>query len=317
MKPIVALSTCWCSHRHQDGYELLQEIAGLGFTWVELSHGIRITLVPGILRAVEEGVIKVASCHNFCPLPTGVMHAAPNLYMPSSKDGRERDMWLRQSKRTIDFAQQVKAAKVVVHLGAIEFFWFNPARKIEAYFAGESAAAEPAKDEAYARLLAKSLAKLRARMPPYWENTRQGLVELVGYAEQKQVKLGFENRERFEELPLDADHAELLAWLAKPGACGYWHDAGHAQIKQNLGLLNHREHLEKNAPNAIGFHLHDVSAGGHDHQPIGSGRIDFDMISSFWRPEHTLVIELNPRLTVDEVLASKRRVEDLVAQRFG
>ncbi|HVZ65936.1 MAG TPA: TIM barrel protein [Lacunisphaera sp.] len=316
MKPIVALSTCWCSHRHQDGYELLQEIAGLGFTWVELSHGIRITLVPGILRAVEEGVIKVASCHNFCPLPTGVMHAAPNLYMPSSKDARERDMWLRQSKRTIDFAQQVKAPKVVVHLGAVEFFWFNPARKIEAYFAG-TPAEEPAKDEAYVRLLAKALAKLRARMPPYWENTRQGLAELVGYAEQKQVKLGFENRERFEELPLDADHAELLAWLAKPAACGYWHDAGHAQIKQNLGLLDHREHLEKNAPNAIGFHLHDVSAEGHDHQPIGSGKIDFDMISSFWRPEHTLVIELNPRLTVDEVLASKRRVEDLVSRQFG
>ncbi|HVT74344.1 MAG TPA: TIM barrel protein [Lacunisphaera sp.] len=318
MKPLVALSTCWNSHRHQDGYELLREIAGLGFTWVELSHGIRITLVPGILRAVEEGVVKVASCHNFCPLPTGVMHAAPNLYLPSSKDGRERDMWLRQSKRTIDFAQQVGAAKVVMHLGAVEFFWSNPSRKIEAYLASRHPPAGAlAGDEAYGRLLAKALAKLRARMPPYWANTRQGLAELVGYAEQKQMKLGFENRERFEELPVDADHAELLAGLAKPAVCGYWHDAGHAQIKQNLGLLDHREHLERNAAHAIGFHLHDVSAEGHDHQPVGSGTIDFNMVSSFWRPEHTLVIELHPRLTVEEVLASKRRVEELVTQRFG
>ena len=38
---------------------MLSEMAGLGFDRVELSHGIRITLVPGILRAVEEGLVKV------------------------------------------------------------------------------------------------------------------------------------------------------------------------------------------------------------------------------------------------------------------
>src|SRR5215510_2063460 len=133
MKPIVALSSCWLSQRHQDGYAMLQEMAGLGFEWVELSHGIRITLVPGALRAIEEGVIKVASCHNFCPLPTGVQHAAPNLYMPTAADARERDQWLRHSKRTLDFAQQVGAKKVVLHLGRVDFFWFNPARKIDRY----------------------------------------------------------------------------------------------------------------------------------------------------------------------------------------
>ncbi len=98
---------------------MLKEMAALGFAYVELSHGIRITLVPGILKAVEEGVVKVASCHNFCPLPTGVTHAAPNLYTCSSADARERDQWMRHSKRTLDFAHQVKARKVVLHLGAV------------------------------------------------------------------------------------------------------------------------------------------------------------------------------------------------------
>ena len=295
---------------------MLREMADLGFGWVELSHGIKITLVPGILKAVEEGVIQVASCHNFCPLPTGVMHAAPNLYMPSSLDARERDQWLRQSKRTIDFAHQVKARKVVMHLGAVEFFWFNPARTVENYLEAH-ADADLAADAGYQKLLTRSLAKLQKRLPPYWENTRQGLADLLPYAEQKGVLLGFENREKFEELPFDADHPALIEQLARPGACGYWHDTGHAQIKQNMGLLDHREHLQKNAPNAIGFHLHDVSAEGRDHQAIGSGKIDFEMVSTFWRPEHTLVIELSPRLTPEEVLASKKRVEALVAARFG
>ncbi len=295
---------------------MLKEMASLGFEYVELSHGIRITLVPGILKAVEDGVIKVASCHNFCPLPTGVVHAAPNLYVCSSTDGREREQWKRHSKRTIDFAAQVKATKVVMHLGAVEFFWFNPSGKVDNYVDAHPDA-DLTQDAGYQKLLAKSVGKLRDRMPRYWENTKRGLLELLPYAAQKGVKLGFENREKFDELPLDADHPDLIAAMAKPEACGYWHDTGHAHIKEMMTLLKHREHLEKNAPNAIGFHLHDVSAEGRDHQAIGSGKIDFEMVSSFWRPEHTLVIELSPRLTTEEVLASKKRIEDLVKKRFG
>ncbi len=316
MKPIVALSTCWCSHRHQDGYEMLKEMAGLGFEWVELSHGIRIPLVPGILRAVEEGIVKVASTHNFCPLPPGVMHAAPNIYLPSSRDARERDQWLRQSKRTLDLAHQVGAEKVVLHLGAVEFFWLNPARKVSNYLRAHPKADRP-NDADYQHLLAGALEKMRARMPVFWENMKVSVGELLPYAEQKGLKLGFENREHLEELPLDADHGDLLAHFARPQACGYWHDTGHADIKESLGVLSHREHLEKNSPNLIGFHLHDVSAEGHDHHGIGSGKIDFEMVSKFWRIDHTLVIELHPRIPVEDVIKSKNRVEQLVAQRFG
>jgi sugar phosphate isomerase/epimerase len=316
MKPVLALSSCWLSHRHQDGYEMLKEMAGLGFEWVELSHGIRITLVPGILRGVEEGVVKVASCHNFCPLPTGINHAAPNLYTPSSKDSREREQWLRHSRRTIDFAHQVKARNVVMHLGSVEFFWSNPGRKLDAY-----AEAHPEddlrQDAAYGKLLAKALGKLRNRKADYWRNTISGLTALLPYAAAKGVRLAFENREKFEELPLDEDHPDLLATLPADAPAGYWHDTGHAHIKAGLGMLDHRAHLAKNAPRALGFHLHDVSADGHDHQAIGSGRIDFAMVSEFWRPEHELVLEFSPRLAVEDVLRSKRRVEELVAARFG
>ncbi len=316
MKPVLALSTCWCSSRHQDGYEMLKEMAALGFEWVELSHGIRITLVPGILRAVEEGVVKVASCHNFCPLPTGINHAAPNLYVPSARDERERQQWFRHSKRSIEFAHQVGAKKLVMHLGSVEFFWSNPGRKLDAYLEANPDAATNG-DAKYAKLLAAALAKLRDRREIFWENTRAGLAELLPFAAAKGVALGFENREKFEELPLDEDHAEFIATLPPDAPGGYWHDTGHAHIKETMGLLQHRAHLEKNAPRALGFHLHDVSADGHDHQPVGSGKIDFEMVSEFWRPEHTLVLEFSPRLTVEDVLVSKKRIEALIEARFG
>ena len=67
-----SFSTCWNSARHTDGRAMLREIRDLGFEYAELSHGIRISLMPGILEAVEAGEIKISTLHNFCPLPVGV-----------------------------------------------------------------------------------------------------------------------------------------------------------------------------------------------------------------------------------------------------
>ncbi|MGB0289573.1 MAG: sugar phosphate isomerase/epimerase, partial [Opitutales bacterium] len=86
---------------------------------------------------------------------------------------------------------------------------------------------------------------------------------------------------------------------------GYWHDTGHAQLKHRLGLLDHRSHLEAMAPRLVGFHLHDVSEGGRDHRVPGTGTIDFKMVAEFIRPEHTLVLELSPSLSRDQVRASR------------
>jgi sugar phosphate isomerase/epimerase len=315
LKPILALSTSWCSHRHQDGFAMLKEMAALGFTHVELSHGIRITLVPGILKGVEEGVIKVTSTHNFCPLPTGVVQAAPNLFEPSATDHREHDQWLRHTKRSLDFAAQVKARALVCHLGSVTFFWFNPARAVRNYLRDHPDAGRKPEDTSYPKLLQKSLGKLRKRMVPFWAQTKASISEILEYAKQKNVVLGFENREKFEELPVDADYAEFLAGLPAGAPVGYWHDTGHADIKESMGLLRHREHLEKLKDRLLGFHLHDVNAQGQDHQCIGAGHIDFKMVSEFWRPEHLLTLEFGPRVTPEEVLASKARVESLLAVR--
>ena len=70
---------------------MLDEIRALGFANVELSHGIRISLVEGIERALKKNPeLRISSLHNFCPLPVGFMHAAPNIYLLSSTSERER-----------------------------------------------------------------------------------------------------------------------------------------------------------------------------------------------------------------------------------
>ena len=295
---------------------MLREIADLGFTHAELSHGIRIVLLPGIIRAVEEGVIKISSTHNFCPLPTGITQAAPNLFEPSVRDHREHEQWLRHTKRSLDFAQQVKSRVLVLHLGSVKFFWFNPAHKLKNFIRDNPTASVP-DDRNYQYVLAKSCQRLRAKMGPYWQQVQASIEEIRAYAVERGIKLGFENREKFEELPFDDDFGALLSGLASPHSAGYWHDTGHADIKQSMGMLEQRNHLEKNSAQLIGFHLHDVTPDGKDHQAIGTGRIDFNMISRFWRPEHLLTLELSPRVSVEDVVSSKAKIEELMAARFS
>src|SRR5512147_263436 len=121
--PAISLSTCWNSPRHTDGYEMLAEIAALGFQYAELSHGIRLSLVPGIVRALEEKLVKVRSTHNFCPLPPGVNTASPNLFLPTTRDETQVRQWERYTRRSIDFARQVGASVLVTHMGAISHGW--------------------------------------------------------------------------------------------------------------------------------------------------------------------------------------------------
>jgi sugar phosphate isomerase/epimerase len=309
---VFALSTSWCSHRHKDGYAMAREMADLGFDRIELSHGIRITLVPGILKALDEGIIRVDSTHNFCPLPAGVTQAAPNLFEPSSRNVQEREQWVRQTKRSIDFAAKVGARVLVCHLGSARFFWRNPGHAVYAHLERHPDAATSG-DPAYRALLDKALGKLRIRMAEFWKNTRDSLASVLDHACANRVTLALENREKFEELPVDADFPSFLAGLPAGAPAGYWHDTGHAQIKASMGLLDHRRQLGDNASRLIGFHLHDVKDGA-DHQAIGAGTVDFRMVSEFWREDQVRVIELGPRVPPEEAKASRERLEALLTR---
>ena len=99
---------------------MLREIRDLGFQFSELSHGIRVSLLPGILDAVDAGEIQISTLHNFCPLPMGVNHAAPNIFKFSSPDPRERESAYKHSLKTIELAQRVGARLVVLHMGDVE-----------------------------------------------------------------------------------------------------------------------------------------------------------------------------------------------------
>ena len=118
----------------------------IGSLFANGCHGTKIVLVEGILRAVEEGMMKISSTHNFCPLPMGITHSAPNLFEPSVSATQEHAQWLRHTKRSIEFSARVGATAMVTHLGSVHFFWSNPVRKVKRYLRANPET-DPATDE--------------------------------------------------------------------------------------------------------------------------------------------------------------------------
>ncbi len=288
-----SLSTCWNSHRHNDGRAMLREIRELGFEYAELSHGTRISLLPGILEAVDAGEIKISTLHNFCPLPMGVNNAAPNLYQFSADRPRERELAIRYTRKTLEFAERVKAPLVVLHLGSIEMKNYTDKLLDLVAKGGQD-------NPKYQKLCAEADEKREARKEPCMERVKEVLKQLLPEAESRGIKLGAENRQAIEELPLESDFQFLFRELNSPWLV-YWHDTGHAQIKENLGFSFQTMQLDSLGQWLGGFHIHDVQFPGRDHCPPGTGTIDFGSLRRFVKPEHIKVFEFSPSLTPEQV----------------
>lgn len=290
-----SLSSCWNSNRHTDGAAMLREIREMGFEYAELSHGIRISLLPGILQAVDAGEIKISSLHNFCPLPMGVEHAAPNIFKFTSDNPRERESAYKHSLKTIETAVRVKAPLVVLHMGCIEMKDYTD-KLLDMVKEGKKGTLK------YEKLCEEVALKREEKKEKAMGHAYEMLGRLVELAEPRGIKLGVENREALEEILFESDYSFFFKEFTSPSVV-YWHDTGHAQIKENLGFIHHAMHLESMAERLYGFHIHDVQFPGRDHRPPGTGTVDFAALKPMVKPEHMKVFEFSPSLTPEEAKA--------------
>ena len=298
-----SLSTCWNSSRHTDGRAMLREIRDLGFDHAELSHGIRISLMPGILEAVDAGEIKISTLHNFCPLPVGVTHASPNLYEFSAERDRDRELAVQHTLKTFDFAARVQAPLVVLHLGSMDLKDYGG--KL-----GELLERGGKDSPKFQKFVAEAEAKREARKGKFFERTKETLRKLLPEAEKRGLKLGCENREAVEELPLENDFKLFFHEFNSPNLA-YWHDTGHAQIKENFGFIRHVNFLESLSDKLAGFHIHDVQFPARDHCAPGTGMIDFAALRPFVKPEHIKVFEFSSKMPVEAARAGIAHVKKI------
>ena len=274
---------------------MLREIRDLGFDHAELSHGTRISLMPGILAAVDTGEIRISTLHNFCPLPMGVNHSAPNLYQFSDDRSPQRELAYKYTLRTLDFAVRVKAPLVVLHVGSVEMKSYTD-KLLEMLGRGEKESPK------YKKLCEEFAASREKKKKEFWARTIELLKRLVPEAGSRGIRMGVENRQSLEELPVESDFDSLFREISNPNLV-YWHDTGHAQIKENLGFINHRLHLESQRERLAGFHIHDVQFPGKDHCAPGSGMIDFAALKPLVKREHIKVFEFGPSLSPEEAKA--------------
>ena len=285
---------------------MLRELKGeFGLDLIELGHGIRISLIPGIQKIFDAGEVRFSSLHNFCPLPVEVMAALPDCYQFSAVYPQERGRAIKQTFQTIDFAARLGAPFVVLHLGAVRMQPITDPL-IELAKAGEYLSRK------YVRLKLRAVQKRERNAATYLQRVKHCLRRVIDYAAAKDVRLGLENRRGYEEIPTERELPALLDEMHSP-QIGYWHDFGHAQIKENLAFLDHAEWLRGIAPRTLGCHVQDCIWPAQDHQPPFAGDVDLEKLVPLLPSNCLFVWEMSPRKTADEI----RRSMQIWRQHFG
>jgi sugar phosphate isomerase/epimerase len=285
---------------------MLREIQDeLGFDLIELGHGIRISLLPGIQKMSDDGKVRFSSLHNFCPLPVEVMTASPDCYKFSARSSEERERAIKQTFQTIDLAGRLGAPFVVLHLGQVNMRPVTD-RLIELAESGKYLSRR------YVRLKIKAVQKREKNGFAYLQRVKDSLRRIIDYAAAKNIKLGIEGRRGYEEIPTERELPALLDEINSP-QLGYWHDFGHAQIKENLAFLDHAEWLRAIGSRTFGCHVQDCIWPAQDHQPPFAGDVDLEKLVPLLPANCLFVWEMSPSTTPNEI----RRSVELWKERFG
>jgi len=284
---------------------MMEEVRSLGFDYAELGHNTSIALLPGVQAAVQSGIIKVIALHNFCPLPVGVTGMAPDCYLPSSPDDRERDQALRHTLRTLECASMLGAKVVVLHLGYIPIRWPNrPRRLLAMYDAGQTGT------DQFAQLRQKTLLVRERKQKRHFSQVCRLLDRLVPRARELKLLLAMETRMCIHEIPTE-DEADSLIRCYGSDVLTYWFDNAHAQIKENMGLLRQEEVLERFRGRMAGMHLQDFVPPLLDHLPPGQGQYDFGRIAPFVSDGMILSWEIHGEWKAEQIVEGTRRVQEL------
>jgi sugar phosphate isomerase/epimerase len=285
---MLAFSSCWNNSRHTDGESMIEEIVDLGFTNIELSHGMTVAKLPGILKAYERGIFKCSGVHNFFPAPVEVMIDAPDAFEYTSHRPYERQRAMEMTLKTLEVAARFEANYLVLHMGSVPL----PARKWSKSLTSMVAAGGQHSPD-YIKAKHAFLRKREKIGPLYYERAIQSLTKIAERAAELGIKLAIESRSHFEDMPTEREMLALHAHFADNPWVGYWHDFGHVQLKHNLGLLDHTEWLEKISPHLIGGHVHDVKWPARDHQTPFTGTLDYKPLLDFFPADCPLIWELS------------------------
>lgn len=301
---MLAFSTNWNASRHHDGAAIVSEILGMGFDTIELGHGLSVSQLHGIRGAFALGGFGVVSVHNFCPMPVEIPVDNPDCYEFTSHRPQERERALKLTRQTMKTAAEFGARFVVLHLGRIQSLRGMTDGLLSQVRRKGSA------DRAYCREKLSAVRRREAVSGCYLNRVMNALEPLVEEAAGKNLTLVVENRSNFEAFPTERELLSLLRTFDSPHF-RYWHDFGHAQMRESLGLLDHAQWLEEVAPYAAGAHLQDAGWPDEDHLVPFEGEIPFDRLVPLLPSSLPYVLELSRDATPEAIKAAAARWKTL------
>lgn len=284
---------------------MISEVKSFGFDTVELDFGLRKPAVEQLIECVEKGDIKVSSVHNFCPIPDDpeVEYISPNIFPISSPDETERQKGVNYTLQTIDYAVRLGAKAVVIHSGAI----LMKDRSSQLIAMMDSGKQDTRK---FLKTKIKLLKDRNKRHEPYVENLLRSYEVINKYAVEKNILIGIENRYHAHELP-DIEEADYILRHFDGGNLRYWHDVGHAQLQDNLGIFYHEDYVSFFKNRIAGIHIHDIVRSS-DHRAPGTGVFEFERIWAFLRQDIIKVIEVHHPTSPNELKLGIKYLTDVM-----
>lgn len=290
------ISTAWKSREINDGIQLIDELEKTGIPGIELEYRITKEAFHQIKNRLKTSKLTVLSLHNYCPHPDilPIEKASGDAFRLSSIDEQERKLGVQYSIQTIRNAHELGARAVVFHLGQVSIEreaerWFSLVRN------------RKFQDKKGKEFHQRKLREREQAKQPYFDALLYSTDRLNNEAEKLNILIGMENRYYCEQFPNYGEIGVILDHF-KGGKICYWHDVGHAQASETFKLGDHEQYLKSYSNQLIGIHLHDAQhVGYNDHFAPGSGLIDFDMIKKYL-PDHAIrIIEVHPKVVVDEL----------------
>lgn len=288
-----ALTTRWNAGRHTDGAAMIDEILDLGFDCVELGYDTRLDLVPGVRNRVEQGAVRVHSVHNYCPVPMTAHRGHPEIFTFGHKDRHIRKLAVRHTADTIRFAADIGARVVVCHCGNIDMTRYSE-QLIELIAQGRQFT--PAYEKLKLKLQDKREKKARKQLA-YWYEC---LEQLLPVLDENRIQLAMENLPTWESIPTETEIETALNQFQSPWL-KYWHDMGHGQIREAMGLINVHKWLERLEPMLVGLHVHDFLPPACDHVMPPRGEMDFSRYKRVANRTIERVIEPTPQTPPEEI----------------
>ncbi|MDO9463900.1 MAG: TIM barrel protein [bacterium] len=261
----------------------------IGFDTFEIGVSSVKVSKKDVLNCQRRLKLKVASVHNiFTDKPVDPENKRGDFL--ASADEKKREETIELTLETAKFAKSLGARVVVLHAGYIEDKDLKEScRDFKKRWA---------EGNTHLQVLREHLREMRTRYAyEYVERVIRSLRTLC--QRDRETLFCLEPRVNFYEIPSLKEMEGIFNRIKEYNLC-YWHDTGHCQVQENLGLSRQEDWLKTFREKMVGIHLHDVRCL-EDHLLPGLGDMDFSLIRKYLLKKTIKVVEVGSKVSEEEL----------------